>query len=669
MPRSGASSSGLTVTVDLSSVLLSTSARRRALPLQCITIPAGLNDLRAFEALLRAQPYGSYLISEELTYLRSTDGGIAEVKDSTFSFRGATVLTVVPADPAYRDADMLCLPCGVMPPQPADILPAIDTGLQLLPRQSGASDSRTPLQQRASAAASAARAAGTAASADSAERGGSSSSTGDAAGSSLPTAPTWAAFLRAVQSEKVLQGTESRLSTGLPGILLGEDGRVMPAAAGIFDRLVHGERRTCEHCGVLQWKNMFHPMVWDRKNQRTCVCLDCEARLKCSCCDRYLSHRAFSVTQKRFKWNGTSCCRNAQGELECNCQRKCNGCIGDADVKKTAMAAARIMKRCGALQCILFFFWKRVWATAATEELLSKQDAMAGLDEAAETPAKDPEVTELELKESELAAADKRVQELLKAGGIPEGTNVELRSDACREGVAGKNKSPAGDICEFTLIEQSAVVAVDWEPGSPQILVASYDGDGGWLMTTDGEGVTGSVSISTCDAVVECYKPGWLGVVEASTAQDVKRGSVEVFHGSCDLEVEHPSGERTEVPATVGYLGTGRTVCIVEFDNDRVLVEDITDVDCDMVTDYDTYLEFDDERTPREFDDRGEEPGDYIVYEDASTATGSGCVIEMHARSARGLVEKNVRRSAVWLSALCLCKHSIHAQFGVDSTS
>ena len=129
--------------------------------------------------------------------------------------------------------------------------------------------------------------AAAAASADSAERGGSSSSTGDAAGSSLPTAPTWAEFLRAVQSEKVLQGTESRLSTELPGILLGEDGRVMPAAAGIFDKLVHGERRTCEHCGVLQWKNMFHPMVWDRKNQRTCVCLDCEARLECSCCDRY----------------------------------------------------------------------------------------------------------------------------------------------------------------------------------------------------------------------------------------------------------------------------------------------------------------------------------------------------------------------------------------------
>ena len=57
MPRSGASSSGLTVTVDLSSVLLSTAAHRRALHMQCITIPAGMTDLRKFEALLRAQPY------------------------------------------------------------------------------------------------------------------------------------------------------------------------------------------------------------------------------------------------------------------------------------------------------------------------------------------------------------------------------------------------------------------------------------------------------------------------------------------------------------------------------------------------------------------------------------------------------------------------------------
>jgi hypothetical protein len=379
------------------------------------------------------------------------------------------------------------------------------------------------------------------------------------------------------------------------------------------------------------------------------------------------------VTQKRFKWNGASCCKDAQtGEMECNCKRKCNDCIGDPDVRRTAEAAARILRRCGALQYILFFFWKSVWVTAATEVRLAKQDAMAGFEKSAKTPAKDPEVTKLEQEMSKQEAEHSRVQELLKAGGLPEGTGVELRSDSGREGVAGKNKSPAGDICDHTLVEQSAVLAVDWEPGDPQILVAGYDGDGGWLMTTDGEGVAGSVSVSTCDAVVEFYLPGWLGVVEASTAEEAKRGSVEVFHGFRDSqEIEHPSGERTKVPTAVGYLDTGRTVRIVEFINDRGLVEDIADVDCDMATDYDTsrYLEFDDERTPREFDDRGEDPDEYTVYDDASSATGSGCVIEMHACSARGRVEKSVRRSAVWLSIDCLCKHTISAQFEVDSTS
>ena len=81
-----------------------------------------MTDLRAFEVLLKAQPYGSFLMSEELTFLESTDGGIVEVEDNTFSSRGATVLAVVPAGPACRDADMLCLPCGSMPPQLADIL-------------------------------------------------------------------------------------------------------------------------------------------------------------------------------------------------------------------------------------------------------------------------------------------------------------------------------------------------------------------------------------------------------------------------------------------------------------------------------------------------------------------------------------------------------------------
>ena len=38
-----------------------------------------------------------------------------------------------------------------------------------------------------------------------------------------------------------------------------------------------------------------------------------------------------------------------------------------------------------------------------------------------------------------------------------------------------------------------------------------------------------------------------------------------------------------------------------------------------MVTNYDMYLdwlEFDDERTPRDFDDRGEDPDAYSVYDD-----------------------------------------------------
>ena len=103
--------------------------------------------------------------------------------------------------------------------------------------------------------------------------------------------------------------------------------------------------------------------------------------------------------------------------------------------------------------------------------------------------------------------------------------------------------------------------------------------------------------------------------------------------------------------------------------NDRALVEDLEDIDCDMVTDYDTCLTFDDERTPRDFDDRGEDPDAYSVYDDASCSTGSGCVVDMWARSMNGLIEKSVRRSAVWLSVDCFCKHSISAQFGVDSTS
>ena len=128
-----------------------------------------------------------------------------------------------------------------------------------------------------------------------------------------------------------------------------------------------------------------------------------------------------------------------------------------------------------------------------------------------------------------------------------------------------------------------------------------------------------------------------------------------------------------EVPTAIGYLAAGRTVRVVELINDRVLVEDIEDVDCDMITNYDMYLEFDDERTPRDFDDRGEDPDAYSVYDDhcdSDLSRSSGCVVDMCARGmVTGLIEKRVRRSNVWLPIDCLCKHSLHAQFEVDSTS
>ena len=250
-------------------------------------------------------------------------------------------------------------------------------------------DSRNPPQRRAPAAASAACAAdhtarqsGGAESCDVSKGVRFAESLTAAMG--LPVAPTRADFLNAVQNERQSQGlagSEFGPSTGLPGVLKDSEGRLMPAAAGLYDRALHGERRTCAHCSILQWKDCFHPFVWDRKNGRSCVCLDCEARLKCSGCERVLSHNAFSISQKRYKWNGTSCCRDAvTGELECNCKRKCNECIGVASAAKVAEEAAKVLKRCGALQYILSFFWKRVWVAAATERRLTKQDAMAGLE-------------------------------------------------------------------------------------------------------------------------------------------------------------------------------------------------------------------------------------------------------------------------------------------------
>ena len=109
---------------------------------------------------------------------------------------------------------------------------------------------------------------------------------------------------------------------------------------------------------------------------------------------------------------------------------------------------------------------------------------------------------------------------------------------------------------------------------------------------------------------------------------------------------------------------TTEIVRVVEVVDDRVLVEDTGDVDFDMITNYDMYLEFDDERTPRDFDDRGEDPDAYSVYDDhcdSDLSRSSGCVVDMCARSVTGLIDKSVKRSNVWLLVDCFCKHSLHA--------
>ena len=191
--------------------------------------------------------------------------------------------------------------------------------------------------------------------------------------------------------------------------------------------------------------------------------------------------------------------------------------------------------------------------------------------------------------------------------------------------------------------------------------------------------MAGSVSVSSSDAVVDGFLSGWIGVVEANTGPEIRRGSAEVFHGFWDYQqFECANGDRVDVPTTIGYLAAGRTVRVVEMVNDRVSVEDIGAVDCDMVTEYDVLLEFDDERIPCDFDDRGEDPDAYSVYDDhcdSDYAQSSGSVVDMCARTVQGLLEKRVRRSNVcrewreWLPVDCFYKHSLHAQFGVDSTS
>ena len=116
----------------------------------------------------------------------------------------------------------------------------------------------------------------------------------------------------------------------------------------------------------------------------------------------------------------------------------------------------------------MFFYWKKVWVADATARRLASQesqDAMVGLEESADTPAEDPKLimTQQRLEEEEEASVAVKAQALLKAGGLPEGAELELRSSE-REGVAGVNKSPAGDVCDHVLVDHCAVLAVDWKP-------------------------------------------------------------------------------------------------------------------------------------------------------------------------------------------------------------
>ena len=87
-----------------------------------------------------------------------------------------------------------------------------------------------------------------------------------AAAMDLPIAPTRAVFFNALQNGRQSQGlagSEFGPSSGLPGLLKDSEGRVMPAAAGLYDRALHGERRACAHCNILQWSGGGQYWSWD----------------------------------------------------------------------------------------------------------------------------------------------------------------------------------------------------------------------------------------------------------------------------------------------------------------------------------------------------------------------------------------------------------------------
>ena len=135
----------------------------------------------------------------------------------------------------------------------------------------------------------------------------------------------------------------------------------------------------CDNCGVTKPKVMYHPFMWAQKFHPYSVCIQCEAHLQCSGCDRVcgpslsnpLSKRAaFSKTQAR-KWDGS---------------RKCKDCVRtfapQAAAQAASQAAAQVVAQdTGAAQ-------------AATQDTGAVQEAEAPITGASQNAAQDTDATQ-----------------------------------------------------------------------------------------------------------------------------------------------------------------------------------------------------------------------------------------------------------------------------------
>jgi len=135
----------------------------------------------------------------------------------------------------------------------------------------------------------------------------------------------------------------------------------------------------CDNCGVTKPKVMYHPFMWAQQFHPYSVCIQCEAHLQCSGCDRVfgpslsnpLSKRAaFSKTQAR-KWDGS---------------RKCKDCVRtfapQAAAQAASQAAAQVVAQdTGAAQ-------------AATQDTGAVQEAEAPITGASQNAAQDTDAAQ-----------------------------------------------------------------------------------------------------------------------------------------------------------------------------------------------------------------------------------------------------------------------------------